>query len=335
MSEPAVEQPPAPVAPAAHVVAQSLAHLPLPLFAAPMGLGGLGMAWREAGRAHGVPVFVGESLLALAAAAWAFILALHLLRLARHPDAFSADMRHPIRSAFAGAATIGLMIVAGFAAPYAGGLAGAIWLVAVALHLAIGAWTVRGLLLAPREAATLTPALLIPLVGNILAPVIGAKLGFALLSWMLFGIGALLWAMVQPVLLWRLIVGPPLIERLRPMLAILLAPPSVGALALAALTGEWGPPAVAAYGLAAFLAATLALFLPGYLNMPFAMSWWGWTFPSAAFAAATLGVGHAFPTTALALLGWAALLAATAIVAIVSLATLRAAAAGHLLKPEG
>lgn len=321
--------------PAGHVVAHGLAHLPLPLFAAPMGLGGLGLAWREAARTIGAPAIFGEALLALAGLVWLAVLALHLLRLARHPEALAVDLKHPIRSAFAGAVTIGAMIIAGALAPYAPGLAAPLWLTAVALHLSIGAWTVRGLLLAPREPSTLTPALLIPLVGNILAPVVGAKLGFTLLSWMLFGLGALLWAMVQPVLLWRLIVGPPLIERLRPMLAIFLAPPSVGALALAALTGDWGPGPVAVYGLAAFLAATLAAFLPAFLEMPFAMSWWGWTFPSAAFAAATLGMGHTFRSTGLDLVGWAALIAATAIVAFVSLATLRAALAGQLLRPEG
>ncbi|MBL8589613.1 MAG: hypothetical protein JNK46_13850, partial [Methylobacteriaceae bacterium] len=252
--------------------APGLAHLPLPLFAAPMGIGGLGMAWREAARVFGAPAAIGEALMGLAAATWLVIFALHLMRLMRHRDAFAADMKHPIRSAFAGAATIGLMLVAAAARPFAEAVAAAIWLVAVVGHLALGAALVRGLLLAPREAATLTPALLIPLVGNILAPLIGARLGFASLSWMLFGIGALLWAMIQPVILWRLIVGPPLMDRLRPTLVILLAPPAVGSLALAALTGEWGPAALAAYGLAAFLAAALVGLLPGFLAMSFAMS---------------------------------------------------------------
>lgn len=314
---------------------KSLAHLPLPLFAAPMGVGGLGLAWREAGRAVGAPAALGEALLALAGIVWIVVFAMHFTRWLRHKEAFVGELRHPIRSAFAGAMTIGLMIVAGGLIPHAPGLAATVWIVAVIVHLAIGVWTVRGLLLAPREATTLTPALLIPLVGNILAPVFGARLGYVPTSWALFGVGALLWAMVQPLILGRLINGPPLMERLRPMLVILLAPPSVGAIALATLTGGWGPAALAVYGLAAFMAVVLLTFAPAYARMKFAMSWWGWTFPSAAFAVATLGVAHASGSPVFAALGWIALGIATVVVSVVSVATLRAAAAGHLLLPEG
>ena len=52
--------------------------------------------------------------------------------LLRHPAALAADLRHPIRSAFAGAVTIGLMIMAGGLMPYARGAAEALWLAAVA-----------------------------------------------------------------------------------------------------------------------------------------------------------------------------------------------------------
>ncbi len=312
-----------------------LAHLPLPLFAAPMGLGGLGLAWREAGRVLGAPTLIGEALLALTAVLWLAILALHALRAARHPEALAGDLRHPVRVAFAGAVTIGLMLVAGGLIPYAPDLAASIWLVAALGHLAIAAFTVRDLLTAPRDAAALTPPLLIPLVGNILAPVFGARLGFESLSWVLFGIGTLLWAILQPLLFGRLVTGPALPARLRPTLVILLAPPAVGSLALAQLTGGFGPAALAAFGLALFFALVLAAMAADFARMPFAMSWWGWTFPSAAFAAVAQGVAHAHPAPWQPPLLWALLLAASVILAVVAARTLRAAAAGHLLQPEG
>lgn len=312
-----------------------LTHLPLPLFAVPMGVGGLGLAWREAGRTLGAPAVVGEALLLAAGLLWLAIAGLHLLRFIRHPEALAADLRHPVRSAFAGAVTIGLMILAGGLIPHAPAAARALWLVASGLHVVIAAWTVRGLLLAPREAAALTPPLLIPLVGNILAPVFGARLGFEALSWMMFGLGALLWAVLQPLLLGRLVTGPALPPRLRPTLVILLAPPSVGALALAALTGGFGPAPLAVLGLAAFFALVLATIARDMARGPFAMSWWGWTFPTAAFTVALLSASHAHPAAWQAPLLWLVLLAASAIQALVSAATLRAAASGHLLQPDG
>jgi tellurite resistance protein TehA-like permease len=66
------------------------------------------------------------------------------------------------------------------------------------------------------------------------------------------------------------------------------------------------------------------------------MAWWGWTFPAAAFSVATTLVMQSLGDS-LAVgppLAWAALTAATLIVALVSLATARAAAQGTLLLPE-
>ncbi|MFQ3623094.1 MAG: C4-dicarboxylate ABC transporter [Acetobacteraceae bacterium] len=313
----------------------TLAHLPLPLFAAPMGVGGLGLAWREAARTLGAPSAVGESLLALSIALWAAIAALHLLRLLRHPGALAEDLRHPVRSAFAGAITIGLMIAAAALIPHAPRLAALVWGAAVAGHLGIAAWTVRDLLAAPREAAALTPPLLIPLVGNILAPVFGVKLGFETASWLLFGLGALLWAMLQPLLLLRLMTGPALPPKLRPTLAILLAPPAVGSLALAGLTGGFGPAPLSVLGLALFLAGVLALLARDLVRVPFALSAWAWTFPLAAFCVALQAAAHAHPAPWQPPLLWVALVFASAVVGLVAARTLRLAASGGLLRPEG
>ena len=315
--------------------APGLRHLPLPLFAAPMGVGGLGLAWREAGVVLGAPAAVGESLLAIATALWVGLLALHGARALRWPEALKGDLAHPIRAAFAGAVTIGLMIVAAAVAPYAPGAAQDIWWVAVVGHLAIGVLTVRELLTAPREAATLTPPLLIPLVGNVFAPILGAKLGHVGLSWGLFGIGFLLWALIQPLIMGRLATGPALPERLRPSLAILLAPPAVGCVALVNLTGAFGPAPAMAYGLASFVYVVILGVAPKVLAGPFAVSWWAWTFPSAAFAVATLLAAHAFASALWIALGWITLLASTAIVALVAARTIAAAQAGELLRPEG
>lgn len=311
-----------------------LFHLPLPLFAAPMGLGGLGLAWREAGAGLGAPAVVGEAILLAAGLAWVAIAVLHLMRAARHPSALAGDLRHPIRSAFAGTATIGLMILGGALVPYAGDLGATIWAIAVAGHLAIGVWMVRGLLVAPREAATLMPPLVIPLVGNIVAPIVGARLGFEATSWALFGLGALLWALIQPLILFRIATGPQMPDKLKPTLVILLAPPAVGATALATLTHGFGPGPLAIWGLAAFVAGVLATLIPRFARIGFAMSWWGYTFPSAAFASATAALARAHPAAATTIGAWIVLIAATVIVALVTLATLRAAARGALLVPD-
>ena len=299
-----------------------------------MGFGGIGLAWREAAGLIGAPSLIGEVFLVATLLLWLAIAVLHGIRAASHPEALSGDLKHPVRSAFAGAISIGLMLVAGGLIPYSPSLATVVWAIAVILHLVIGVWLLRGLLQAPRDAAALTPPLLIPLVGNVVAPIFGAKLGFPTLSWMLFGVGIVLWASVQPLLLGRIFNGPPLPERLRPTLVIFLAPPAVSSVALASLTGEFGPVALGLYGYAVFLVAIFLTMVRDFAKVPFAMSWWGWTFPTATFTVASFAAASHHPAAWHIPVLWAVLLAATAILAIVSFATLKAAAGGHLLKPE-
>lgn len=314
--------------------AEKLAHLPFPLFAVPMGFGGLGLGWREASRVLGAPVVIGEALLAAAAIIWVLVAVLHAMRALRHPAALAGDLKHPVRSAFAGAISIGLMLVAGGAIPYAPDLAASIWGIAVVLHLVVGVWLFRSLLNAPREAAALTPPLLIPLVGNVVAPIFGARLGFAGLSWMLFGIGIVLWVSVQPLLLGRIFNGPPLPERLRPTLVIFLAPPAVSSVALAQLTGSFGPVSLALFGYATFLVLVYLVMIRDFLRVPFAMSWWGLTFPTATFTVAALLAAESYSADWQAPALWFVLAAASAILAAVTARTLKALFDGHLLQPE-
>ncbi len=239
-------------------------HLPLALFAAPMGLGALGHAWREAHVTRAAPAVMGEALLLLACLAWLALACLHGARALRHPDALVADLHHPVGACFAAAASIGMFLVAGFLAPHAPALAAPVWGMAALAQLAIAVWVVRGAIGAARELSAITPAMLLLLVSNILAPLSGVRLGLPELSWMMFGIGALLWAALHPLILLRLLAGPALPPLLWPTLCIPLAPPAMGSLSLAALTGGFGAGPLAVLRFGAFVALVLLTLLPSF-----------------------------------------------------------------------
>lgn len=297
----------------------SLEHLPIALLAVPLGLGGLGLAWRRADAWA-----VSEPVMALMALAWAVILGLHALRALRHPAAALADWRNPLRCGFVGAATIGMMLVAAALTPYAPGLARAWLLLAITLHLGIGLALMARVLRGQGSAAMLVPPLMIPLVGNVLAPLFCVPLGLEKLGWMLFGLGMLLWLAVQPLLLGRLLDSP-LPPPLRPSLAILLAPSAVGALAIEALGGPMAA-FLALYGLAAFIFALLLMVLRPMLGAGFTLGYWAFTFPLAAFTAASLNIAPGW--VGVVLLGFA-----TLVIGGIAAATLRLAITGALLRP--
>lgn len=308
-----------------------IAHLPFPLFSAPMGIGGLGLAWREATAYFGVSSFPGEALLYVAALVWGLLTLLHIWREIRHPKALFTDLSHPARAAFAGAFTIGLMIVSAMLFPIQPVASYWTWVVAVLLHLFVALWTVRGLFLTPRnDPMSLMPPTLIPLVGVLLAPVFGVRLGVVTPSWFLFGIGIVFWLTVQPLLFQRIAAGPAFPEKLKPTLVIFLAPPSVGFLSLVALEGKVDWPALALFGYAAFLAVVFLTILPRFLRAPFALSWWSYTFPAAAFTVALFTLVRAYPFPFADWLLWAQLSLASLLVLVVVLATLLGLANGKL-----
>jgi tellurite resistance protein len=307
----------------------TLEHLPLPLLAMPMGIGGVGLAWRQAEATLGVPAAIGEALLAFTTLLWVAVVALQGTRALRHPAALAADLVHPVRVAFSATPTIGLMIVSALAWPYAPALGEALWGTAVAVHLLVAMLLLRRILSGGGEAAMLAPPLLIPLVGNIVAPAFGAPMGFVELSWMLFGIGLVLWLAVLPLLLHRLLAGPALPPPLRPTLVILLAPPAVAALALIGITGGAGGASLAFAGVALLVAAVLVSMAGEIARVPFGLTWWAVTFPTAAFAVMLMAQG--FP----AWLCWPALLTTTGLTGWVAWRTAMAARAGVFFRPEG
>lgn len=309
-----------------------IAHLPFPLFSAPMGIGGLGLAWREATAHFGVPAFPGEALLSVAALIWVLLTLLHIWREIRHPRALFADLAHPARAAFAGAFTIGLMMISAMLIPTQPGAAFWAWTVAVSLHLLVALFTVRGLMLTPRhDPMSLMPPTLIPLVGMLLAPVFGVRLGLVMPSWLLFGIGMIFWLTVQPLLFQRIAAGPVFPEKLKPTLVIFLAPPSVAFLSLVALEGKVDWPALALFGYASFLAVVFLTILPRFLRAPLALSWWSYTFPAAAFTVALFTLVRAYPFPFADWLLWAQLAITSLLVLVVVLATLLGLANGKLL----
>jgi len=307
----------------AALVERSLAHLPLPLLAVPLGLGGLGLAWREMSGGAGAGWLLGEALMLLTALAWAGLAGAHLLRALRHPAAARADWLHPFRCGFAGAGSIGMMLTAAGLTPWLPGLARVVLLVAIALHLVIGLSLLARVLRGEGSAEMLAPPLMIPLVGNVLAPIFCAPLGLSTLGWMLFGVGMLLWLTLQPLLFGRLFQAP-MPPPARPSLAILLAPSAVGALAVDALGGPMEA-YLALYGLAAFTFVLLVIVLPSMVISGFSLGFWAFTFPLAAFSTATIKIAPIW-------IGWGMLALTTLVIGAIALRTLQLAMRGAFLR---
>lgn len=311
-------------------------------FAIVMGLCGLSLAWHRAAPLMGEMAGAGALVVgALATLVAAVLAVLSLLRWQRYPQALEDDLKHPVRHVFVAAMPISLLLLATVATqlsgptPAARGLwvLGSVWQFGVTIWV-MSRWLRHGV--GGKDSGafwpSITPALFIPVVGNVVPPLAGVTLGFPEWSAAQFGVGLFLWPVALTLLAVRVGVNGLWPERLLPTTFITVAPPAV--IGLGAL--QLGAPVLLAWlawGIALFFLAWSVSVFKRAISQPFSVPFWAMSFPLAAFSALTSrlaqGASGAFQALAMVFLALASL-----VICALLLATVRGLRDGSLLAPE-
>lgn len=322
----------------------ALAHLYPGWFTPVMGLAGLSLAWHRAvpamgDAARGTAIVIGS----LAAMVLGVLLLATLWRARSEPEAWAEDRRHPVRHTFVATLPSGIILVAtaGVAAfgpspgTVIGGLLQGLWAAGCVSMVWVTLWVMarwwRGAPEGGLAWPSVTPALIVPVVGHVLAPMAGVALGHPEWSAAQFGIGLAFWLPTLALLMARLVVAGPLPERLLPTVFIVVAPPAAAGLSVLELGA---PPALGwmLWGVAVFALLWALSAARRIAALPFGLTHWALSFPLAATAGLTLRLAPA--SGPMALLGTALLAVASLVIVALSLATLRGLRDGSLLKPE-
>jgi tellurite resistance protein len=311
-----------------------LQYLPISFFTSVMGLAGLAIAWNRAQTAFALNLDLATPILILSGLVFATLSALYLIKIQHWRAAVAAELAHPITINFFPAVSISLLLLATGALPHWPGVAGVLWVLGSALHLLLtlyvmGVWMHREHF----EIQHLNPAWFIPIVGNVLVPLVGVTLGFIEVSWFFFSIGILFWLILFVIVLYRVLFHAPLAERLMPTLFILIAPPAVAFAAYVQLTGGLDPFARVLYYSGLFLTLLLATQVGRFLRVPFSLSAWAYAFPLAAMTIATLGMYRQTGALGFAVLGWTLLSLVSLVVVYLLARTARAVAGGKICMP--
>ena len=315
-----------------------LAAPPVSAFTMVMGLSGLSLSWTKFSTMSGLSLAHDVGLgFGLLAACVFILLSLGLLRKQlQAPEKILEEWHHPVKSSFFAAISVGMTLLSAVLFPFSALGAEILWFASAGVHLlailaVLNAWVHRENL----QAAHACPVWFIPAVGNAVIPVCGVKLGHVEMSWFFFGVGLILWFVILVVMMYRLMfVQPGLPERLKPTMAIFLAPPSVAFVSWIALTNPLADKTLDPMGhvliaLALFFAAFLLTQFRFFYKLPFFMSWWVYSFPTASFATAMLGYATFVPEATL--LAYVSLMTTTIIIVGLFIRTLMAI---HMKDPQ-
>jgi tellurite resistance protein len=272
---------------------ERLKNFPVSFFAVVMGMAGTAIAWDRAEKILGWGNDVSITLLILSGLIFLMISLIYFLKMVRHPDAVKIEFKNTTKLAFFPTISIGILLLSVATLGIHPVLSRYLWYPGAFIHLTFSIAIVSIWIRHPHlEINHINPAWFIPVVGNIIVPIAGVVHAPAELSWFFFSIGLILWIVLFTIIMYRLIFHNPLPEKLLPTLFILIAPPAVGFLAYVKLTQGIDPAARILYYFALF---TFILMIPqfGLLSrIKYYLSWWAYTFPTAAMTMATILMYH-------------------------------------------
>jgi tellurite resistance protein len=258
------------------------------LFGIPFGLSGLAGCWSLAQGLAFVPAWPADILWVLAAGVWLGILGVYIADVVAG-GRVRTELADPTFGPFTALIAIVPMLLGLAVADHWRAPGEAIFFVALALTVLIGAWLAATWIAAEMTLAQWHPGYFLPTVaGGLIGAEGSAALGHEALARLMFGYGMTCWLVLGSIILLRLFTQPALPVALIPTVAIEVAPPVVAGAAWFQINGS--RPDALALGLAGYAVLMVLVqirLMPTFRRVPFGPGWWSFSFSyAAAFAVA-------------------------------------------------
>jgi tellurite resistance protein len=249
------------------------------LFGVPFGVVGLAACWEAAGGLVDLPPVVPTLLWALAAVALV-VIGVPYLRQVLRGRGLAAELADPTFGPFTSVPGMLVMLLGGVVGTWSRPAGTAVFLTGLLVTVLLGGYLSGQWILSDLRLAQWHPGYLLPTVGGgLVAANVAAHLGLARTASAMFGWGSVCWLVIGSIVLARLFTQPTLPERLRPTMAIELAPPAVAGNAWFAMNGgqiDLVASMLAGYGLLMLLVQVRLA--PLYRRVPFGPGTWAFAF---------------------------------------------------------
>ncbi|WP_137224817.1 MULTISPECIES: SLAC1 anion channel family protein [Shewanella] len=259
------------------------------LFSSVMGLSGLTLMYLRATTVLHYPQIIGEILAGVTILVFALVSITFLIKCIVHRDAVLEELRHQVKSVFFGAIAVSFLLIATILGNLDLPGASVIWWIGAILELFVTCYCFSFWMNNDMQLQHATPAWMIPIVGNLIAPFGGVGIVPIPVLMFFFSVGIFFWIILLPILINRIIFHGPIAEQFIPTLFILIAPPAASLIAYLNINGNQ----LDFFGTMLFniaLIFTILIFsmCRSFLGKKFYISAWAYTFPLTAMAVATL-----------------------------------------------
>ena len=314
---------------------RSLEYFPVQLFAIIMGLSGLTIVYAKAYHFLGFPKWIYLSLLFIDTVLFFIIFIGYVIKWIKYPDAVKSEFLHPVKSSFVAAISISFLLLSIAFYDEVPTVSITFWWIGTLLQLYFTLNVIRFWIHHNFDVKMINPSWFIPIVGNVLIPVVGVDAINNYINMFFFSIGVFYWLVLFTIVTYRMIFHHPLVKKLIPTFFILIAPPAVGFISYFRITfGIIDNFSLFLYSIALFIFLLLMFMIKMFKDIPFFISWWAYTFPLAAITIATILMYSAFHTSGLYWFSIFLLSLTTVVVAYVFYNTYLAATNQKICIPE-
>jgi tellurite resistance protein len=295
---------------------------PVNVFGSSMALAGLGLAWRVAGPQLGAPPIIGAAIVALAGALFALLCLLYVLKAVRHWTSVCAEFTDAASAPYFGTIIISLSLLAYGALPCSTSLATVLWGIATAAGLILLLTLVRLWILRDYKLTSISPAWLVPVIGNATTVFAGWQLGYHEVAIVSFAIAVIYYLTLLPLIFHRLVFEEKTPARSAPSLAVLISSPAVLAIAVFQIAGHGNMLFDILVTTALFNAVLVASLWKITAGMPIGAGLWAYAFSTNELAGAVLRYHASVPGFVTGVLAAFVLTLATIVTVTVAILTI-------------
>ena len=314
---------------------RSLEHFPVQLFAIIMGLSGFAIMFAKAYHLIDMPYWIYALLLFVDTILFLGIFTAYMFKWLLYPEAVKKEFYHPIKSSFMAAISISFLLLSIAFYDFAPTVSILLWWIGTPLQLFFTLIIIRYWIHNELKVVHSNPAWFIPIVGNVLVPVVGVEAAPVWISLFFFALGLFFWLVLFTIMMYRIVFHHPLAKKLVPTLFILIAPPAVGFVSYFRITnGSIDMFSMFLYFIALFTLLLLLFMVRMFDTKQFFISWWAYTFPLAAMTIATLLLHMAVRSTTTYVGSVILILFTTSVIGFVSYKTILACKAEKICIEE-